>query len=158
MVTVEIPAEYGYVVATAVSTFFLATWHGLRVGSFRKAAKIPYPYEYASYEQVSTAPPARQQAMYLFNCAQRAHQNFNENYPSALAAMLIAGVKYPMATTALGMVWGVNRVVYAVGYTKVEEKGERKGGVGRYYGILWQLAHLGLAVLAGKTGWDIAMS
>ncbi|OCK74439.1 membrane-associated proteins in eicosanoid and glutathione metabolism [Lepidopterella palustris CBS 459.81] len=161
MVTVEIPSEYGYVMLTAVSTLFIATWHGIRVGSYRKAAKIPYPYEYASYEQISTAPPASQKAMYLFNCAQRAHQNYNENHPSALAALMIGGVGYPRAAAVAGAVWAVNRIIYAVGYTRAEEKagpGEKKGGKGRYYGILWNLAHLVLVGLAGKTGWDLVMA
>ena len=46
---------HSYVLAACVSTFFVGAWHGGRVGGFRKAAKIPYPYEYASYEQVQTA-------------------------------------------------------------------------------------------------------
>ncbi|CAN9355471.1 unnamed protein product [Alternaria alternata] len=53
MAILQIPSEYGYVLAACVSTFFVGAWHGGRVGGFRKAAKIPYPYEYASYEQVS---------------------------------------------------------------------------------------------------------
>jgi len=157
MVTVEIPSEYGYVVLTAVSTVFLAIWHGIRVGAFRKNAQIPYPYEYASWEQIQTAPPAKQNAMYIFNCAQRAHQNFNEHYPSALVMIMVAGIKYPVATTARGF---SGRLIgsYAVGYTKAEEKGERKGGKGRYYGVGWNLAHFGLAGLSLKTGYDMIMS
>jgi glutathione S-transferase len=96
--------------------------------------------------------------MYIFNCAQRAHQNFNENYPSVLLTIMVAGIKYPIATTALGMFWAVNRIAYAVGYTKAEEKGERKAGKGRYYGAGWYLSYLGLAVLSLKTGYDVIMS
>ncbi|KAH9867806.1 hypothetical protein IAQ61_007110 [Plenodomus lingam] len=81
MAVIEIPPEYGYVLATATSTFLLATWHAIRVGHFRKAAGIPYPYEYASYEQVSAAPAASATHLLAFNAAQRAHQNFNENHP-----------------------------------------------------------------------------
>ena len=120
---------------------------------FRKAAKIPYPYEYASYEQIQTASPASSKAMYRFNCAQRAHQNFNENHPTAVGAMVIAGLKYPMAAAVLGAVWSVNRVVYAIGYTNGGE-----GGKGRYYGILWMLAHYGLIGYAAKTAWDVSMA
>lgn len=158
MVTVEIPSEYGYVILTTVSTFILATWHGIRVGHFRKAAKVPYPYEYASYEQIQTASPDKQKAMYLFNCAQRAHQNYNENHPTALAALLIAGLGYPKAAAITGAIWAVNRAIYAIGYTKAEEKGAQGGGKGRYYGIMWQLAHFVLIGMAGKTGYDLLMA
>lgn len=134
-----------------VSTFFVGSYLGTRVSGFRKAAKIPYPYEYASYEQVQTAAPARAKAMDLFNRAQRGHQNFGENHPTAVAAMLISGLKYPVATAVLGAVWSVNRIVYAVGYTNGGEKG-------RYYGILWMLAHYAMLFMAGKSAWDIAMA
>lgn len=91
--------------------------------------------------------------MLQFNCAQRAHQNFNENHVSALGAMLIAGLKYPMAAAVLGGVWSVNRVVYAIGYTNGAE-----GGKGRYYGVLWMLAHYVMIGMAGKAAWDLAMA
>ena len=114
----------------AVSTFGLGLWHGIRVGIFRRPAKIPYPYEYASYEQIQTASPPSANAMLLFNSAQRAHQNYNENQPSAVGAMLIAGLEYPRAAAVLGAVWIVNRVLYMYGYTNGKE-----GGRGRYNGV-----------------------
>lgn len=125
----------------------------MRVGAFRKAAKIPYPFEYASYEQIQTASPASSKAMIAFNSAQRAHQNFNENHVTAVAAMVIAGVKYPTAAAVMGAVWSVNRVVYALGYTNGAE-----GGKGRYYGIAWMFAHMGLIGTATKAAWDVARS
>ncbi|KAH7110591.1 hypothetical protein B0J11DRAFT_204813 [Dendryphion nanum] len=145
MVAIQITNEYGLVLLSAASTFFVSAWLGMRVGSFRKAAKIPYPYEYASYEQVSTASPATSKAMHQFNCAQRGHQNFNENHVPALGAMLITGLVYPRTAAALGAVWSVNRVLYAVGYTNGKE-----GGRGRYLGAAGILA---LYVLIGYSGW-----
>ena len=153
MAIISIPADYGYVLLAAVSTFVVGAWHGGRVGGFRKAAKVPYPFEYASYEQIQTASPASSKAMLAFNSAQRAHQNFNENHPTALGAMAIAGLKYPAATAVLGAVWSVNRVIYAVGYTNGSE-----GGKGRYYGALWMLAHYVMIGMAGKAAWDFAMA
>ncbi|KAF2125981.1 membrane-associated proteins in eicosanoid and glutathione metabolism [Dothidotthia symphoricarpi CBS 119687] len=153
MAVLVIPDQYGYVLLAAVSTFLVGSWHGLRVGSYRKAAKVPYPFEYASYEQIQTASPASKNAMILFNSAQRAHQNFNENHPIALGSMLISGLKYPSATAILAAVWSVNRVVYALGYTNGTEAGK-----GRYYGILWFLAHHIMMGMAGKAAWDVAMA
>lgn len=89
--------------------------------------------------------------MLAFNSAQRAHQNFNENHVSALGAMLIAGLKWPVATAALAGVWSVNRVIYAIGYTNGSE-----GGKGRYYGALWMIAHYVMVGMAGKAAWDFA--
>ncbi|KAF2026945.1 glutation S-transferase [Setomelanomma holmii] len=150
--TFTIPNEYGYVLLAAVSTFVVGTWHGMRVGGFRKAAKIPYPYEYASYEQIQTASPASSKAMLAFNSAQRAHQNFGENHPTVLGTLLIAGLRYPVAVAVMGAVWSVNRVVYAIGYTN----SATEGGKGRYYGALWMIVHYVLIGMAGKSAWDIA--
>ncbi|KAL6704895.1 hypothetical protein ACN47E_007578 [Coniothyrium glycines] len=154
MAILQVPNEYGYVILAAVSTLFVGAWHGGRVGGFRKAAKIPYPYEYASYEQVQAASPASKAAMLAFNSAQRAHQNFNENHVTALSAMLVAGLKYPVVAAGLGAVWSVNRVVYAIGYTRSGEQ----GGTGRYYGSLWMIAHYSLLLMSAKTAWDMAMA
>ncbi|KAF2270311.1 membrane-associated proteins in eicosanoid and glutathione metabolism [Lojkania enalia] len=153
MVALELPSQYGYVLLSAVSTFFVGSWLGMRVVGFRKAAKISYPYEYASYEQIQTAPPARAQALHKFNCAQRGHQNFNENHVTALGAMLIAGLKYPIVAASLGAVWTINRVIYAWGYTT-----DKKDGKGRYYGIAWMLVQYILIGYAGKAAWDVAMA
>ncbi|KAF2727924.1 membrane-associated proteins in eicosanoid and glutathione metabolism [Polyplosphaeria fusca] len=151
--TIEVPAEYGYVLASAVSTFFVNAFLSSRIQPYRKAAKIPYPYEYASYEQIQSAPPDRSKAMYQFNCAQRGHQNFVENMPSALGAMLIAGLQYPLVAAGLGALWSVNRVVYAIGYNDPN----KDTGKGRYKGILWMLAHYGLVLTAAKSAYDFVV-
>lgn len=149
-----IPAEYGYVLGAVVSTFFVGAWHGGRVSGFRKAAKIPYPFEYASYEQVQTAAPASKKAMLAFNSAQRAHQNFGENHSTVIGTLLISGLRWPVATAVLGAVWSVNRIVYAIGYTNSGEE----GGKGRYYGALWMIAHYALIVMSGISAYKIAMA
>lgn len=141
-----------FVLLACVSTFAVGIWHTIFVGGARKAAKIPYPYEYASYEQVQTASPASADAMIAFNSAQRSHQNFNENHPTALGAMLIAGLRYPRAVGVMGMLWAVNRVIYALGY----KASGKTGGKGRYYGLVWQFMHFGLVGMAGVSAWKFA--
>lgn len=143
-----------YVLGAVVSTFFVNAWHGGHVGSFRKAAKIPYPYEYASYEQIQTASPASKKAMLAFNSAQRAHQNFGENHPTVMGTLLISGLRWPVATAILGAVWSINRIVYAVGYSGSGEQ----GGKGRYYGAAWMLAHYALIIMSGISAYKIAMA
>ncbi|KAG9189235.1 glutathione S-transferase [Alternaria panax] len=154
MAIIQIPSEYSYVLAACVSTFFVGAWQTGRVGGFRKAAKIPYPFEYASYEQVQTASPQSKAAMLAFNSAQRAHQNFNENHVTALGAMLITGLRYPIAAAVLGAVWSVNRVAYAIGYSRSGED----GGKGRYYGALGIIAHYVLVLMSSKAAYDLIMA
>ncbi|KAF1961661.1 membrane-associated proteins in eicosanoid and glutathione metabolism [Byssothecium circinans] len=149
MVTFELSAQYGGVLAAVVSTFFVGTWLGIRVGSYRKAAKIPYPYAYASYEQIQTASPDRSKAMHQFNCAQRGHQNFVENHSIAISAMLITGLKYPRAAMTLGIFWSVGRVFFALGYTNGKENGR-----GRFNGVFGLVAHYVLVIWAGVTVYD----
>ncbi|KAF1935345.1 glutation S-transferase [Clathrospora elynae] len=155
MAIIQVPDQYGYVLLAAVSTFFVGAWHGGRVGGFRKAAAIPYPFEYASFEQVASAPSAAaKSAMLAFNSAQRAHQNFNENHVTALGTMCVAGLRFPVAVAVLGAVWSVNRVIYAVGYTNSGEQ----GGKGRYWGAAWMLAHYVLLGMSAKAVYDIVMA
>lgn len=119
----------------------------MRVGPFRKAAGVPYPQPYAAFDSKS-------QEAYLFNCAQRAHGNFMENQTSFLAAMMISGLRYPVASAVLGAGWLVSRVIYAVGYTKKDGK----DGKGRLAGAGFWLCQFALFGMTGKIGWDVLMS
>lgn len=49
--------------------------------------------------------------------AQRAHANFIENQPSALGALFIAGLHFPVAAAVLGASWSFGRTLYLYGYT-----------------------------------------
>ena len=42
--------------------------------------------------------------------------------PVVLAGTLISGLKYPIATAALGGLWFVSRIVYTIGYTTGDPK------------------------------------
>ncbi|KAJ9639338.1 hypothetical protein H2201_004076 [Coniosporium apollinis] len=151
--SVTVPKEYGYVILAATSTFFLNFWHGTRVGLFRRAAEIPYPHPYATAEQISSASPDKKQAMYLFNCAQRAHGNYLENHPSMVIAMLVSGLQYPRTAAVLGAAWAVFRIIYAVGYTRAD----KQEGKGRLAGSGFWLAQLAAFGLAGWVGVQMIM-
>ncbi|KAI9856069.1 MAG: hypothetical protein M1813_009289 [Trichoglossum hirsutum] len=151
-ITIEVPKEYGYVLLTATSSFFLSMWHGMRVIRFRKAAGIPIPHAYASQQDISAAPsPQKKHDMYLFNCAQRAHANLLENQGSFTAALLIAGLRYPLAATGTGLFWCVSRALYAVGYTRKD----RERGRGRVMGSGFWLAQLALIIMSGMAGYGM---
>ncbi|KAJ4350876.1 hypothetical protein N0V95_004324, partial [Ascochyta clinopodiicola] len=94
LTTLQIPTTYGYVLLTAATTHLLSIWHGTRIAPFRHAARVPHPHCSASAETIASAPtPQEKRALYLFNCAQRAHYNFLENYTAALSALLLAGLR-----------------------------------------------------------------
>ncbi|PKS10374.1 hypothetical protein jhhlp_002125 [Lomentospora prolificans] len=151
-IVLQVPQDYGYVLLTGAFTVLVGFWHGARVGGFRKRARVPYPYLYATPEQTAAAKTQEEKdALYLFNCAQRGHGNFLENHTSALYLLLTAGLKYPIAASALGALWSVSRIMYAVGYTNPN----KKNGSGRYLGIGQYFGFLGLLGLAIKTGIDM---
>ncbi|KAF1968440.1 hypothetical protein BU23DRAFT_480123 [Bimuria novae-zelandiae CBS 107.79] len=152
MVAIEVPADYGYVLLSLVSTLLTGTYLGIRVGGFRKAAGIPYPFEYASYEQVHSpsTTPERKAALLKFNAAQRGHQNFLENHFSVAASLAICGLSQPKLTAALGAVWSVNRVLYSVGYTNWNQNGK-----GRYAGVLGLPIQYGVQIWAAVVAWKM---
>jgi glutathione S-transferase len=129
-----------YVLLAAATYGILNTVHASNTTRFRKAASIPYPLAYAPSSR--TDPAA-----YKFNCAQRAHANYIENSPSFLVALVLAGLRYPVAAGALGVGWCVARWMYMQGYSTGAE-----GGKGRYKGIWFYLCHFGLVGLCGWSG------
>ncbi|KAM0693307.1 hypothetical protein Q7P36_006560 [Cladosporium allicinum] len=147
-VIASIPKEYGYVLVTAATTFFVGFWHGVRVSAFRKPAGVMYPQAYADKSDMSAATPEQKKKMYLFNCAQRAHYNYLENETSFLASLLIAGLRFPIASTVLGAGWIVSRILYAVGYTNPN----KENGKGRLIGLTFWLFQVGLYGMVGYTG------
>lgn len=97
--------------------------------------------------------PAKKRAMHLFNCAQRAHSNYLEHSAAVAAALLVSGIRYPVAASTAGLVWGVGRIVYAVGYTW--DSPGNKNGVYRIRGAFHMLAALTLFGLTGLSGWKL---
>lgn len=150
------PPRPSYVLLTAASTFALSLWHAFRVPFFRKPARVSYPQHYITEAEIADAAsdPPLQRAKYLYNCAQRAHGQFNEHYPPVLCAMLVAGVAYPRLAAALGAAWAVNRVLFARGYTSAGEK-NKVGGKGRSIGTGYLVAELGLYGLVAWVGLEM---
>lgn len=132
----------------------LGLWHGARARPYRQKSKAKHPKNFAEASDIASAPDAEtKKAMYLWNCAQRAHQHYLENQPSTALALLIAGLRYPEVTTTLGIGWIIGRVVFAMGYTRKD----KDNGTGRMPGFALQLPmQLALWGLAGWTG--IAMT
>lgn len=126
--TLQVPDEYGYVLLVAASTFFINTTHVLLTSKFRKASGLVYPVPYASNEAAE-----KDRKAYMFNCAQRAHANFTENQPSFLGALLISGLRFPVASAAVGAGWALSRLIYAFGYTSAAgPAGRLRGSIGSF--------------------------
>ena len=83
-----------------------------------------------------------------FNCAQRAHGNFLENAPQTMLFILVAGLKWPNLSAALGAAWVVFRSLYLYGYVY----SKKPMGQGRFMGVafwlvqatLWGLSVVGV--------------
>ncbi|KAF2352448.1 Membrane-associated eicosanoid/glutathione metabolism (MAPEG) protein, partial [Trinorchestia longiramus] len=103
MVTIDLPAEYGYVVMVAMGSQIVLIWKGIQVGKQRKKLGIKYPIMYSPDNA-------------LFNCYQRAHQNTLEMYPQFLTCLFVGGLYNPKLSAAAGAVWVASRVAYALGY------------------------------------------
>ncbi|KAI8269012.1 hypothetical protein K4K61_001619, partial [Colletotrichum sp. SAR11_59] len=64
---------------------------------------------------------------------QRAHANFTENQPSFLGALLISGLRFPVASAAVGAGWALSRLIYAFGYTSAAgPAGRVRGSIGSF--------------------------
>lgn len=134
-----------YVLLAATSTFVMNILHIVATGSARKAAKIPYPLAYAPSSRTD-------KDAFVFNCVQRSHANFVENQVSMLGSLFIAGLRFPLASAAMGAAWSVSRYLYMRGYANGQE-----GGKGRYQGIVFWLFQFGLMATAGYTGIAMAL-
>ena len=100
---------------------------------------------------MAAATAEKRQAMYLFNCAQRAHANWDENFPPTLVTLLIAGLQNPRWAAGLGGFWLANRLVFALGYTMPS----KREGKGRLYGELMWAAQFGLLCMTVWWGWNL---
>jgi glutathione S-transferase len=128
--SVQIPDDFGYVILVFTLSVFVNFWHGMRVGLYRRVAKVDYP---ATYQLTFENGKINQDNK--FNCYQRSHQNFSENYASVMIGMILGGLKHPVVAAVGGLVWLVGRVVYALGYQTGNPKLRARGFFG-YFGLL----------------------
>ncbi|KAI0515345.1 hypothetical protein F5B22DRAFT_184493 [Xylaria bambusicola] len=140
----EVPKEYGYILAVATASVFVNTAHKIMTSMTRNASGVPYPNTYATKEEIEKNPKALK-----FNLAQRAHANFIENHSSFITALLIAGVGYPSQATWAGSTWVFGRVLYAIGYINFGPPGRGPGY------LISQLGKMALTTMAVLTCWNM---
>ncbi|XP_071955213.1 glutathione S-transferase 3, mitochondrial-like [Antedon mediterranea] len=125
MVTVLSP-HYGYVVLTALYSWVMVAFLGVKVGQARKKYGVKYPVMYDTKEPI-------------FNCYQRAHQNTLEQVPHFLVFLLIGGIQHPIFSAVCGVIWVCSRFSYAYGYYTGDPE-KRLNGVYGYVGLFGLLA------------------
>lgn len=129
--------EYGYVLGSVAVSAGIVQWMAIRVGIARRESGVNYPQMYAE---------GTDEVANKFNCTQRAHQNTVENLPSLLALELVLATAHPITAAALGMVWNVGRIMYALGYS-TGDPNKRIPGVA--ISSLTQLAMIGASLVVG---------
>jgi glutathione S-transferase len=120
----------GFPLAVAISSTFVLQWMGFKVMKARKAAGVPYPYLYADRVDAD-----KDRKMYVFNCAQRAHQNTLENYSTFLLLLGIASIQHPFYAGISGTIFLLGRIAYAIGYCTGDPAKRQRGSFG-YLGLL----------------------
>ncbi|KAJ3293219.1 Microsomal glutathione S-transferase 3 [Rhizoclosmatium sp. JEL0117] len=115
--------EFGYVIAVGTLSTIFPVILGSQVGAARKRAGVPYPHMYATQLECANDKNKR-----VFNCYQRAYQNFLENYPQFLFLLTVSGIKYPVIASVAGVTWVVGRMLYASNYQSGDPS-KRNGGV-----------------------------
>ncbi|CAD6579459.1 MAG: hypothetical protein ASARMPREDX12_009177 [Alectoria sarmentosa] len=145
MASIHVSSDYKYVLLTATASTFITSFHTNLTGTYRKAARVPFPYPYATATEAATSAEK-----FRFNCAQKAHANFTENHTSFVFVLLIAGLRFPKSSAVLGAMWCTARVLYALGYTR---KYNAEDGKGRHWGTWWSLPHILLMGMAVVSSW-----
>ncbi|XP_074658862.1 glutathione S-transferase 3, mitochondrial-like [Tubulanus polymorphus] len=121
-----LPPGYGCVIMTGVGSLFLNMYFAQKVMKARKDFDVAYPTMYTDNNE--------------FNCIQRAHQNYIENYPQFLMLLFIGGLQFPRLTAAAGSLYLVGRVFYARGYSTGDPQKRYQGAFG-YIGLLVMLGN-----------------
>jgi len=86
--------------------------------------------------------------VYLYNCAQRAHQNTCESLSLVMLNMLGTGLLYPITSAIFGGIWVIGRFIYGYLYVNYPEKK-------KYGGLIWHLGEFPLGIMAFKVAYDL---
>eukprot|EP01064_Diplonema_japonicum_P032686 TRINITY_DN61_c0_g1_i2.p1 TRINITY_DN61_c0_g1~~TRINITY_DN61_c0_g1_i2.p1 ORF type:complete len:180 (+),score=51.84 TRINITY_DN61_c0_g1_i2:89-628(+) len=154
-VTYTLPADYGYVMLSAVAVTFHCLTQGARVGRYRvmnkewveknlkeenKMFKEKYGMDIpkGAYPDMGDgrhcAKLSYKEWLEYASC-QRAHGNYVEGLTGIVLTILVSGLNFPMWTVTNTIAYIVGRELYCGGYRK-------NGPVGRMRGIWFNLAML----------------
>jgi glutathione S-transferase len=149
MTTIEVPDYYGFVILGCIIVpLFSSFYMGEAVMKARKDFNVQYPNLYAT--------PGYHKQADEFNRVQRGHQSMLESITTFTAASLLGGLKYPIAVSLFGILYGVGNILYLVGYsdTKLDVNTARfkKGGALKIVGLLGALGSC-ISFAGSLNGW-----
>jgi glutathione S-transferase len=96
------------ILSNVIGSSFALIVLGTRVGRARKEYDVPLPVMYADASHGENGVK--------FNNVQRGHQNALETYSSYLALSLVSGLRFPVVTALLGVLYIAARIAWADGY------------------------------------------
>lgn len=114
----------------------------ISLGSARKASKAGLPDQHV-YKVMGTSEGSSKLGYVLmendgvhgaFNRAQRALQNYHENFPGVVVQYLAASFVFPRNAFICMMIWQISSCIGAVGY-KNDVKGRMKGRLPSYFAL-----------------------
>lgn len=113
-----LPDDYGFVILTAAGSIFVNMWQVIQVVKARKKHNVKPPVLYSPENGGDNE----------YNCVQRVHQQWLENYPQFLFLLLTSGLQYPRISAGTGLVYYAGRIAYALGYYTGDPEKRRYGG------------------------------
>ncbi|EIW86911.1 membrane-associated proteins in eicosanoid and glutathione metabolism [Coniophora puteana RWD-64-598 SS2] len=138
--------SFGYIMIPFMTLCWVLAWQTCLVEYKRKMAGVQYPQMYAEKAEADNSKTA-----YVFNCANRAHQNTLEVLPVILMSTIIMGIDHPVVAAMLCEIFALSRVFYTLGYMKEPLKRVRGARVS-------SLATLGLLLGATKTSLNFVLN
>ncbi|PVZ97751.1 hypothetical protein BB558_006285 [Smittium angustum] len=123
---ISVSPEYNWNLLAATLMGVQCFYSGLRVYAARRKYNVDYP----DMGSGRFAAKLSDKDWKDFNNIMRTHQNYVEQIPIAISAVLIGGLFNPKLTAILGGVYILGRAIYNFGYS-------RFGPPGRLFGVLF---------------------
>ncbi|PVU84809.1 hypothetical protein BB559_007381 [Furculomyces boomerangus] len=129
MITIE--ANYAWNIIIAAGMGIQCTIAGINCGSVRRKFNVPHPDMGCG----RFAAKLSDKDWATFNNVIRVHQNYVEQLPIAISAVLMCGLFYGKVSATLGLIYIASRFAYAYGYSTFGPKGRMVGAVSQYLSI-----------------------
>ncbi|PWA03151.1 hypothetical protein BB558_000673 [Smittium angustum] len=133
---ITIGTGYAWNVIIAAGMGLQCTIAGINCGSVRSKFNVPHPDMGCG----RFAAKLSDEDWATFNNVIRVHQNYVEQLPVAISAVLMSGLFYEKASITLGLAYVASRIAYAYGYAKFGPKGRMVGAIGQYLSIVSMLS------------------
>ncbi|PVU93256.1 hypothetical protein BB559_003372 [Furculomyces boomerangus] len=123
---ITVGTNFAWNVILAAGMGLQCTIAGMGCGAARKKYKVGYP----DMGSGRFAAKLSDEDWAAFNNVIRVHQNYVEQLPVAISAVLMSGLFFEKASISLGLIYIICRFMYAYGYTNFGPKGRMAGAMG----------------------------